>query len=682
MQLLFPDFLWGLLAVCVPLLIHLLQLRRPQRVRFTNTGFIQQIEFKTGRRRLKDLLVLALRILAVAFLVLAFCQPFISARRTENDGGRQQIQVFVDNSFSMSRPGESLDNLRGEAINAALAIEKSYGLDARLQLLGHTSQAATSAAYKAAAIGLPQTQKQMGWGASVVQRNMRASDGGALYVISDFQKDELQSGKLKQLSTSRPLILVPQVSRAVGNIYVDSVWINDSFVRARENIGLHIRLRNGGSEVVSNCPVKVLVGGQQAAIYQTTLTPGQALETVVQVQVRNEQITRCEVVTADAPVAFDNHYYFTLQPTAAVQVVEIGPAALAREAYRHESLFRYSDAQAQHVDFGKLQQANLVLLSEPAQLDAGLRSALVAVVRRGGSVVIVPTALPQAHESYGQLLQAFGIGGVQWENAGASKPVQQEVALPNLKSPFFRDVFGAQPRQVVLPSASPVLRLTGGGTDVLRLRDGEGYLTEFTSGAGRVYVFAAPFDSKYSDFTTHALFVPVLYRLAMLSYRNDQPLAYRVGEQTLTLRVPRANAAETERAAYRLVRDSLQLVPAQRWQGQQLHLGVPVELSKPGFYELRQQGQAVATLAFNATKSESELAAYSAAELRQLGGPGHPNVRVLDSGQPLAVQQYRAEQTDRPLWRYCLLLALACLLVEGVVLRWGRNTGAAALASR
>ena len=60
------------------------------------------------------------------------------------------------------------------------------------------------------------------------------------------------------------------------------------------------------------------------------------------------------------------------------------------------------------------------------------------------------------------------------------------------------------------------------------------------------------------------------------------------------------------------------------------------------------------------------------AELRELVGLNKPNVRVSENGQPEAVTRYRAEQTGQPLWRYCLLLALGCLLVEGLLLRFGR----------
>ena len=480
---------------------------------------------------------------------------------------------------------------------------------------------------------------------------------------------------VKKLPANANMVLVPQQGRSVGNIYVDSLWLDDAFVRTRVNIGLHIRLRNGGTEQVGDCPVKVLVGQQQVAAFRVSVAVGQTTTTVVQVQVPDAKLALGRIVTEDTPVTFDNTYYFTLQPATTIRVLEIGSVPLAQQAYANEPLFAYSFVKPQQVNYAELQQSNLILLSELPRVDAGLRQALVQVIKRGGSVVVVPAGKVLNRESYHQLFQGLGIGGEQWNNIGTSALVQQEIALPNKNTPFFKDVFGAQPQQVAMPQAAPILKWGRNGTDILRLRAGDSYLTEFESGSGKIFIFAAPFDQDYSDITTHALFVPVLYRLAMLSYEGTQQPAYRLTAATVALGIPRGQHNQTEtkgEASIRLVRDSAVFIPAQRAQGAAIQLSIPAEMTTPGFYEVQQQGKRVTTLAFNADRHESELAAYSAAELRELIGPNHPNVRVLDSGQPEAVANYQAEQTGQPLWRYCLLLALACLLAEGLILRFGR----------
>ncbi|QKG55460.1 BatA domain-containing protein [Hymenobacter sp. BRD128] len=683
MQFVYPGFLWGLLAICIPITIHLLQLRRPQRIFFTNTGFIREVELTTmRRRRLQELLVLLTRVLAVVALVLLFCQPFIPVADNAVKTVGETVNVLVDNSGSMQAAGMVQSHVAQEAAAGAITLGKNYVSSAHFKLLGQRGNSLSEAAYRDAVASQVAAGRQVGWGATTVRDALQDEQQGPLYLFSDFQKNEANPQLWQHIRRGGEVVLVPQVARPAGNIYVDSVWLNDAFVRAHTNVGLHIRLRNGGSEAVAACPVKILLGTQQVATFQVTVGAGQASEVTTQVQLPNANLALGQVLTGDAPVIFDNTYYFTLQPAAAIRVLEIGPEPVAQQAYAGEPLFTYSFAKPQSVNYDEMRRADLVLLREVPQVDTGLREALAAVVRRGKCVVVVPPASPSARTSYHEIFRALGIGGEQWETPSASGAARQEVAMPSASNPFFKDVLGAQPRQVVMPTVTAVVRLGRGGTDILRLRDGDGFLTEFSSGAGHAYVFAAPFAKEYSDFTMHSLFVPVLYRLAMLSYHSDQPLAYRLSTPALTLPVPLAASRTADEASYRLVRDSLTYIPAQRLLGGQLHLDVPTGLTTPGFYNLTKQGKVLTTLAFNADKRESELAAYSAAELRQLLGSNHPNVRVLEGGaQPETVARYRAEQTGQPLWRYCLLLALACLLAEALLLRFGRSRTGASLAA-
>lgn len=675
MQLLYPGFLWGLMGIGIPIIIHLLQLRKPQRVLFTNTGFIREIELTTiRRRRLQELLVLLMRVTAIVLLVLAFCQPVIPAAQQVSGATGGGVAVLVDDTPSMQAQGTKQNSLLQEAVIGARTLGNSYKADGRFRLVNQATGLLNETAYNAMLATLQNARGKLNWVEADKSKLLASEAQQPLYLFSDFQRDKGAARFFRNIPVGKEVILVPQIARQTANIYVDSVWVEDAFVRVGTNISLHIRLRNGGDEPIADCPVKVLLDKRQVAAFRTTVAAGQTTTTLVQVQLPTTKLALGQVVTADAPVIFDNTYYFSLQPARTIQILEVGMQPVARQVYENELLFKYSFAKPQEVDYSKLHQANLVLLDEIAQVDASLQAALIQVVQRGGSVVIVPSAKPSARSSYGQLFRALGIGPAQWNTT--AQPDKEELAMPNKRSPFFKDVFGVQARQVAMPQAALVLNLGRNGTDILRLRDGDSYLTEFESGKGKAYVFAAPFDKAYSDFTTHALLVPVLYRMAMLSYHTDQPLAYRLTAATVAVASPNESLTPSviaSKAQVRLVRDSATFIPRQRAQGPEIQLSIPTEMTQPGFYQVRQGGKLLTTLAFNADRHESELAAYSAAELRALIGPNQPNVRVLENGaQPEAIARYRAGQVGQPLWRYCLLLALACLLVEGLLLRFGR----------
>ena len=674
MQLLYPWFLLGLFSIAVPVVVHLLQLRRPQRILFTNAAVIRKAELVTTRyRKVQQLLILLTRILAVATLVLVFCQPFIPAKEKKTTSG---VDVLVDDSFSMQVTDVTNNSLFGKAINEARKLSETAVNRFRLLNIGPHLLSKTT--FKNGLDALRPNAKS----AIAKYGAVAAIEGNnsSMYVFSDFQKNAFSTEIFNKLITDKKIVLVPLNGQRLCNIYVDSVWVDDAFMRVHTNVGLHVRLRNGGIVAVNDCPIKVFLGNRQVASFRVTVEPGQVVASVVQVQLADEQLALGRVVTEDAPVIFDNIFYFTLQPAAVIRVLEISAEPVARQVYANEPLFNYSFSKVQNIDYAAMRQANLVLLNEVIVLDAGLRDGLREVVKRGGSVVVVPAASATVRASYQQLFKDLGLGAVQWEDSGAT-PELREVAMPSAREPFFRDVFGAQSRAVTMPRVAPVLRWSRTGTDILRLRDGESYLANFASGAGQVYVFTAPFAKAYSDFTTQALFVPVMYRMAMLSYKSEQLPAYRLTQEAVSLRLPVAAGSEggsADATNLKLIKDSLTLTPGQRVVGQDVRLELPEGMNEAGFYQVRGKGKVLTTLAFNQDKRESELAAYSVDELRQLVGPNRPNVRVVeagDAGEGLA--KLRDEQTGTPLWRYFLGLALLALLTEALLVRFGKRATAA-----
>src|SRR6195952_2084741 len=135
MHFLYPAFLFALLSLVIPVIIHLFNFRRYQKVYFSNVQFLKEIqEQQASRRNLKERLILASRLLAIFFLVLAFARPYIPGKNAANAGKLQTVSIFVDNSYSMqtiNREGTLLD----EAKRRAKEIASAYSINDSFQLL-------------------------------------------------------------------------------------------------------------------------------------------------------------------------------------------------------------------------------------------------------------------------------------------------------------------------------------------------------------------------------------------------------------------------------------------------------------------------------------------------------------------------------------------------------------------
>ena len=115
MKFVYPEFLWGLTALAVPIIIHLFHFRKYKTLYFSSLKFIQYLDQqKKSVRKLKHWLILALRILALVFLVLAFAQPYLPVENSVNAGAKPFLSIYIDNSFSMTAKGTE-----GELISEA-----------------------------------------------------------------------------------------------------------------------------------------------------------------------------------------------------------------------------------------------------------------------------------------------------------------------------------------------------------------------------------------------------------------------------------------------------------------------------------------------------------------------------------------------------------------------------------
>ncbi|MGH9390342.1 MAG: BatA domain-containing protein, partial [Vicinamibacteria bacterium] len=101
-----PGFLWALPLAAIPILIHLLSKRRLPEVRFPTVMFLRALEPREIRRlRLRELVLLLLRTLAMLFLVCAFARPSIEPKGATVRAA-VAVAVVLDDSESMGAMDE------------------------------------------------------------------------------------------------------------------------------------------------------------------------------------------------------------------------------------------------------------------------------------------------------------------------------------------------------------------------------------------------------------------------------------------------------------------------------------------------------------------------------------------------------------------------------------------------
>lgn len=676
MVFLYPAFLLGLLSLAIPIIIHLVELRRPKRLIFTNVGFLREVkQITASSRRLKRLLILLARLLLLTALVLAFAQPFLPARNAAATVA-DDVRVYLDNSLSMQNTSRTAAvALFDEAKSQVRQLAGVFGTATRFRLLDNSFEGGLNGTAVQPLLdrvaGLTLTARRNPLDA-VVSR-LTAGDetsrpGTKIFLYSDFQRNTFNPRTVQAAVGGAEVYLMPLEAQSTQNVFVDTVLLTDEFVRAAESNRLLVRIANNGKERAAGISVKVYVDQQQVSAYSLDLEPGEKKATEIDFRVSGDGVKRGRVEINDQPVTFDNTYYFTLRVAPPIRVFGIGPGqeTTAQKAFAAEPAFQYTAADERSLNYRTAAESDLILLQDLPSISAGLTDNVRKFVRAGGSLLVMPSDKAD-HASYEALFTGLGLSGVRWLPASGT-PTPQPLQAPDARDPFFHGVFTSPDAAMTMPKAAPVLTWARSSRDMLRLRSGAPFLSAFQVGKGTVYLLAAPLAREYSDFAANALFVPTLYRLAQQSYRAPQQLAYGLERQSIA--IPVANA-DGRKEVFKLVRDdSTTFIPEQQVRDGRLIFGAPAEMTQAGFYTLRKPGEVPTVLAFNYDKRESDLAQYSATELKQVFS-ANKRIHVYEPGAGLAaVEQFREENFGQPLWKYCIGAALLFLLIEVLLVRF------------
>src|SRR6267143_6641581 len=119
MGFLAPGFLAvGALAVGLPIWLHLLQQHKTTPLPFASLMFFEKrTQSSIKHRRLKYLLLFAMRLAMVLLLALLFANPFINRKVDPKAEGKKLMIIAVDNSFSM-RAGDRFASAKQQALDA------------------------------------------------------------------------------------------------------------------------------------------------------------------------------------------------------------------------------------------------------------------------------------------------------------------------------------------------------------------------------------------------------------------------------------------------------------------------------------------------------------------------------------------------------------------------------------
>ena len=673
-----PQLLWALTAVAIPVIIHLFNFRKYKKVYFTNVKFLRELQEESkSKSRLKELLILLARCLAIVCLVLAFCQPVILNKNDLTKAGPNAISLYLDNSFStqnVNKQGPVFDIAKLRAKD----VVRAYSSNDRIQIITNDfegrHQRFLSPEDALTAIDELKVSSTVRRLSEVVKRQgeFLASSNALnkkVYVFSDAQKSTFNLSELKP-DTNIITTLVPIKANQVNNVFIDSCWFETPVQQKGFIQTLHARIINKGNSKLDIGTARLFLAKQQVALATFSIDANTKAEVKFTFECKTEGLNYGSIKIDDYPVTFDDELFFAFNSRINISVNLInGKEESAFNAFsslfKSDSLFSLITNNELTIDYSSFKKSDVLILNQLSEYSSGLISELIKYTNQGGAVLIIPSQNAETR-SINTMLSALKLPLIGSMDTTALRTAKIEMA-----NGFYDNVFEKMEDRINLPLVTKHFQLSKNRVDfetVLSLQNGDDFFGFAKLNNASLYLFSAPLNEKTGNFTKHALFVPTLYRICFKAVK-EIPLFYPVSSNVI-INIKNATTNYEEPPHIAQISSSVDIIPEVRLVNNNFTLYTRNQINQPGFYAINQQGQVILPLAFNYSRLESDLSSYSQDELATLiRDKTWKNVRLIEDTEADISKQIIQADGGKKLWKLFILLTLGFMLFEMALLR-------------
>ncbi len=669
-----PLFLFAIAGAAVPVIIHLTRDIRAKKIQFSSLMFLRETpKLRVKRRRLTEMLLMALRSALCALLAVLFARPFFPRDTVRLIAGEesQSVVLLLDVSYSM-RYGDIFERARNEArrhISRAGAADEFSVVVFNETARQVTALGADKSVHEDALDRLEATCGITDFYAPLQLAEEILSNAQnpvrRIVVLSDFQNngfsDQFAQWKLNPEIVFDPLKIEQDTYE---NSYVALFDLKQSRIGSGNATEYKVRL---AQENDRRSDVELWVGGR--LIERTTIPEGQIKQAFFQQFDLGEGLYQGYVKCGDDELAVDNYYYFSYMVRELPKILNIdgersgarSTALFLKSAFDldENSRYTFSAADFNALTVERLSRTDLVLLTDAGSLPGRAIDDLIDFVSGGGGLII----------SFGEnidvrqmssFLERLGIGTI--ENSDILQSPLQNATFGEIevRHPIFSvflesgvtDMFRPQFRRYA------VLRPDSAAVVIGRFDTGDPFLVSAALGEGKILVFTSSLSTIWTDFPLHEIYVPVLYQMAKFAVSGDRVRsAYLVGEPVLFEGIPGEEwriKTPTENLNLRIQQDGSARFDA---------------TSIPGNY-LAEWGRKRYGFSVNVNVRESELQFRSLEEAKAIITKPSEQMRLALATATVENDAVRDEKRQKT-WLYLLLMIVALFAIETYVAHKG-----------
>ena len=653
MQFKYPEVLFFLFLLLIPLLIHLFQLQKFRKEAFTNVQFLKEIELETRKSaKLKKLLILLSRLLAFAALIIAFAQPFIN--KNESLDQRESI-YYVDNSFSMqSKIASGIDQLQ---LNKNYLLDKAAGIDGIQTLLSNDkyNRELDAKSFKNALVNIDFYPIHKNINQLLLEINSYSTAKSNtlfdLYLLTDFQKiNGVIDTSLIDKKQQYNLVSASNVDQK--NISIDSIWIAE---RDAKEITLTSRLTSHGFNITD---LSVSLHLDETLYGKSTLNllAGESKEITFKIPAAGNSSGK--IAISDHSLSFDNELFFSIPKRYKTKVLVIGRHNDFLKRIFQKDAFELTEVTYTDLDQSKISRQDLIILDELETISNPLIQGLNSFVENKGKLVIIP-AINSEIENYNKLLLSFDAGIISGKFDDDKK-----ISKINYEHPFFNKVFEKEIYNFQYPILSEGFTFVlNNASSLLQFDDLTDFASELNYKEGKIFLIAAPLSDPSNKFSNSPLVVPLFYNFSLESQDNEA--IYLTIGQTQHVIIQSVNSGDEP---IKIIQNEMEFIPLQTRNNDKVRITTSEFPIMSGIYDFKSKEQTIEKIAYNYNRRESELSYQS---LQQLVDQ-YKNIHLYDSIEK-AIKDGNERNNNKNLWQLFVIFALVFLVLEILLQKFLKN---------
>lgn len=686
-----PAVLIGLLAASIPILIHLLNLRKLKKIEFSTLTFLKELQKNKIRKvKIKQWLLLALRVMIILFIVMAFARPTLEgvAVGGTTSAAKTTAVFILDDTFSMS-----VIDQNGSYFNQAKQTIKNLlknfqeGDEVVLILVSNNSSEtvkptsnffefersleATSISY---ASGL--NHNSIVKAAEFISQSKNFNK--EIYILSDFQTGRLADENIISdlsllLDNNTRMYAINYSGKDVYNISLDKLEVNTAIFEKEKPISFAVTVTNHSDQMVNNTVLSLFLNDERAAQKSISLNPGESK--IIEIEAVANKTGFIDVIAEleDDDIEYDNKRYISIYLPDKIPVL-IAYDQLSDVNFVNIALSTGNLSDNYKIDLKPTNQLLSTRFEEYSVLfiigetfGTGFER-IKNFLEQGGGLVLFPSSKINLVE-FNNLLSKLALPAAEAQIGQPDKTDSPVIfQQTDFEHPLLKNIFQSNEKKNIespdIYSYYKIISRTS-GRNIISLADGSSFLSEYRSGKGKILLFNSSPVLSWSSFSLKGLFPALMNKSVLYLSTAEQEVSEYYAGEPITINIRNAKLPQLKIVFPDGIEDFVNLTGEER--GDFINY---TSTKLAGNYEVISGDKLLEDISVNTDPAESVTEYLSENEIKSyIEKINFNGTFIIINKNDDPVNIILQARFGSELWKYFLLIAIFLALIEMAVAR-------------